>query len=129
MKHGTDRDRCVFVRRFWISPKTAGARHPTPLSDQPVIAVGTADVVLDVMGVDHEKKVPLPRRTRSPKIAREAKSVGRRTGSLIQPWSRSASRQVGGHHVELAVNGREALGNARSRVVSDVVYGHPNARK
>ncbi|EMI56942.1 sensory box sensor histidine kinase/response regulator [Rhodopirellula sallentina SM41] len=74
---------------------------------KPVIASELRDVVLEVMGVDHEKRLYPQQRTSLPKIAPrkillvEDGLVNQRVAlGFLNKW---------GHQVELAVNGREAI--------------------
>ncbi|MBB3205370.1 PAS domain S-box-containing protein [Rhodopirellula rubra] len=85
---------------------------------KPVIASELRDVVLEVMGVDHEKRLLPPQRDPHPKIAPrkillvEDGIVNQRVAlGFLNKW---------GHQVELAVNGREAI-DALERENFDIV--------
>ncbi|MCM2372047.1 PAS domain-containing protein [Aporhodopirellula aestuarii] len=85
---------------------------------KPVIASELRDVVLEVMGVDHEKRLHPPLPNALPKIAPrkillvEDGIVNQRVAlGFLNKW---------GHQVELAVNGREAV-EALERETFDIV--------
>ncbi|TWU15895.1 PAS domain-containing protein [Allorhodopirellula heiligendammensis] len=74
---------------------------------KPVIASELRDVVLDVMGVEHEKKIQLPLRSTLPKI--KPRKVLLVEDGLVNQRVALGFLHKWGHQVTLVLNGREAV--------------------